>query len=162
MEKNICSVSSITSMTESTNVLVEENGTLRKLNLYSEFDKQNNFFNNKITELVSTFGTEGIWTYKKDNSGFALCWGAVSSDYHMAGGTTTMPNSTDYSQRTCPFPQNLFIETPLIVVTAIDSGIGVATAEVDKSSSKDNCSVLIWGNLNAFGNINVLAIGRWK
>ena len=40
-EKNICSVDTIESMSDVTNVLVDENGSLRKMNLKAEFDKIN-------------------------------------------------------------------------------------------------------------------------
>ena len=52
-ERNICSVDLLQTMSENTNVIVDENGTLNKLNIYNEF----NHVNTKIDNEIDTVNT---------------------------------------------------------------------------------------------------------
>lgn len=55
-DKNICEVSLLDSMTENTNVLVEENGTLNKLNLNNEL----NTLDNKLSETIGQLSNPNL------------------------------------------------------------------------------------------------------
>lgn len=50
-DRNICEVSLLDSITESTNVLVEENGVLNKLNLYDEINPLKDEISNVKNQL---------------------------------------------------------------------------------------------------------------
>lgn len=52
-DRNICNVDILETMTEDTNVIVEENGALNKFNIYNEFNTVNTKINNEI-DAVNT------------------------------------------------------------------------------------------------------------
>lgn len=108
-------------------------------------------------------GTNGIWTYLKRSNGVAICYGKIEkTESTFIGNTTVGANvPTYYAILSENFPEDLFLEAPLVFASANDSGSGVVAASND-NSTKETCNVSVWGQNTAIGSVNVLAIGRWK
>lgn len=114
-------------------------------------------------------GTDGIWTYRKWDSGIAECWGTARIEYtgFQAWGTGYETNA---SVRNINYPTGLFISTPICNMQ-IDSpcSYGLYLEVYGSGGSKDRTpnfagvrpnSVSISGTV--FHNISVNAKGRWK
>lgn len=109
-------------------------------------------------------GTDGPWFYEKWSNGVSKCWGMLNDDFQTGfGSSDTGSAKATYHEYTCPFIENLFIDTPLVFVTACDGGSGLATASNDNSNSV-TCKVTSWGAEDATnnGNVNIFAVGRWQ
>ena len=127
------------------------------------FDKGVWIGGNQIIDHIIEQDTSGIWTYEKWTSGKSVCYGTISG---ITAGTssTSFGGSgvvTYYGTASVNFPSGLFTSTPVVLVTANDSGTGVVAAENDNSTNT-SCIVTIWGASSAIGAANVIAIGRWK
>ena len=70
-------------------------------------------------DFVVEYGSSGIWTYRKWNSGIAECWGTtepISIDNNLQHGYLYYANLSYY------FISNLFIEAPFINVNTFSGG----------------------------------------
>ena len=64
----------------------------------------------KVGDYVVEQGTDGIWTYRKWNSGIAECWG---TSLHESVAMTHVQGGSWYSdEQTISFPTNLFNQAP--------------------------------------------------
>ncbi len=75
--KNICTVDTLGSATENTNVIAEENGTLVRLNLKTEFDARSeiayiNFQCNDATSENDFFKKMGKLVYESNGNAFLV------------------------------------------------------------------------------------------
>ena len=67
-----------------------------------------------IADYAVEAGTNGIWTYKKYNSGLAKCWGTTES---VATGSLTKSNYIYYKSgiKVATLPTDLFIEVDTVI-----------------------------------------------
>jgi hypothetical protein len=107
-------------------------------------------------------GTEGIWTYRKWNSGIAECWGlyvasiAVTTSSAGYGGYRSNQIEADF-----PFT---FAQIPSITATIASGSGGAWVNNVSGSSSSKVGFYLSSAQSNAAQSraIGIHAIGRWK
>ena len=67
-------------------------------------------------DFVIEEGTDGIWTYRKWNSGISECWGSVDTSTSFAAWTAPIYYGSTYSADQT-YPTNLFIEKPVLNVS---------------------------------------------
>ena len=112
-------------------------------------------------DSVVEVGTEGIWTYRKWNSGIAECWGTVnvaSRTYAANGG---------YYNVGFTYPPNLFNNSPTCVevsgglTSTVNTDIGF-TGNNNASSGQTYLINRNSGAVTATGWVFVHVIGRWK
>ncbi len=119
----------------------------------------------KITDFPIEEGTDGIWSYRKWQSGIAECWGLypiIGAEVGTAWGSL-YETAVNYQQR---FPEGLFIDAPATHYFAQTSNGGVCLAlETVGETTKDyTCSLF---PIRATPQtvdlvIAIRAIGRWK
>lgn len=106
-------------------------------------------------------GSDGIWTYRKWNSGIAECW------CYITGASTSL--STSYgamyygAQKTQAFPTGLFNDFPKFVNAQVyDNGNGTQASL--STWNKDSMSWYPYGLHNTTITIGYTleAKGRWK
>lgn len=125
-------------------------------------DSLNRDFRGSVDWIVEE-GTDGIWTYRKWNSGIAECWGTDTRSgswtqwgtlYELSGG----------SYRTS-YPTGLFIERPLCVAT-MKSGIVGGFLEYYTAGTKDLTDGVLIMRPNTTSattfEVNFYSKGRWK
>ena len=111
-------------------------------------------------------GTNGIWEYRKWNSGIAECWFSVSQLHTFSGsdvkswGSVYEGPSTYYT-----YPSGLFIQEPTnIIQKAGGAGgwleVGGGASAIRTSSVYPIYPASKSGTVNCY--IGVYAIGRWK
>jgi hypothetical protein len=105
-------------------------------------------------------GTDGIWTYRKWNSGIAECWGRTAES---SLALSTAYNGAYYGTLTVQLPSELFISAPLVTATRNSSSTGVTWLQVYsvttssfKADIGNNTSVTVPVSLG------VEAKGTWK
>lgn len=113
-----------------------------------------------VADYIVEQGTEGIWTYRKWNSGIAECWGYTVG---TSIACTTQWGSAYYSApRTYDFPTGLFIPYPIITATLYDGGgLGWVTLN---TWTKDNMSVYVSEPISNTRTMQICfqVVGRWK
>ena len=74
-----------------------------------------------VDDYVVDVGTDGIWTYRKWNSGIAECWGTYTS-----GNISVASRNGWYSGECIPddFPTGLFISAPKVMTNCTTWGTG--------------------------------------
>lgn len=106
-------------------------------------------------------GTDGIWTYRKWNSGVAECWGTYTLSYTSMSTWGSMYYSQPYA--TISFPTGLFVDIPTANFTrvrGIEGWVGNTTITKDQITN-----VYITRPSTAGANttyIDVSVKGRWK
>ena len=105
-------------------------------------------------------GTDGMWTYRKWNSGVAECWGnATETNKAM---TNSEGSGYFASANTYNYPTNLFTETPTLNVTTQCTGRLTAFG----LSTQDSARFVgyYWSTISATATIYgwFRAIGKWK
>lgn len=115
-------------------------------------------------DYVSVYGTDGIWTYRKWNSGVSECWGSISktvTGWSQWGGL--YEGNQNFQAN---YPSGLFTDTPELFA-APSGGLGLAGVEFYQGASNTQTPqmYLLRGN-NISGSysckVNCHAIGRWK
>lgn len=113
-----------------------------------------------VADYIVDQGTDGIWTYRKWNSGIAECWGYTVG---ASIACTTQWGSAYYSApRTYDFPTGLFIPYPIITATLYDGGgLGWVTLN---SWTKDSMSVYVSEPISNTRTMQICfhVVGRWK
>lgn len=118
------------------------------------------------TDYITEESTDGIWTYRKWNSGIAECWG--TSNQKNVAATTRWPNASMYYGilTNVSFPSGLFTSAPTIchLFGRITGGNGWLTQNTNMSSSTVGTIYVIAPSSITLTNvnINIYAIGRWK
>lgn len=109
-------------------------------------------------------GTNGIWTYRKWNSGIAECWGihpVDSCDISTAWGYL-FESAAGFR---VDFPSGLFINTPVANISVQESTAGLLSLELLNGTSKDS-TCTIYPTRATPGvvslKIAVQATGKWK
>ena len=88
--QNICDVEKITELTDNTNVIVEQNGSLKKFNIKSEFDEVNSNLNDNSDEIAKlNSDIEAIALYEQ------YVWYTVERN-NGTSKTITLPYSSEY------------------------------------------------------------------
>ena len=109
-------------------------------------------------DYVVEQGEDGIWTYRKWNSGIAECWTNTTT----TGGSSTEGNLY-WMSCAINFPTNLFIETPEAFPSMQGNWIG--GIQNNNSLSKTTWGGYMWTatkqNTYTF-TVRVYAKGRWK
>lgn len=111
-------------------------------------------------------GTDGIWTYRKWNSGVAECWGTKSwslSSWTQWGGTgifySTFSGQEDY-------PASLFISAPSVTANAVlsngDAWYGTSNTESNTKSPNVFLLRVSTGSTGVQGRVHFHAKGNWK
>ena len=114
-----------------------------------------------VADFVVEQGTNGIWNYRKWDSGIAECWGTTSKS--ISGVSKTAPFSGYcYEIGVVAFPTGLFISTPTATVSGrLDSNyVCVSYSPVSTSSVSVELQANVSGTRTAYAYIN--ALGRWK
>lgn len=112
-------------------------------------------------------GTEGIWTYRKWNSGTAECWGETSATTSFTAWTAPIYYGTTYSPNT-NFPTNMFIATPSlqVMLKAIGSDCWMGTdsnSALNKNTTGRYYPIRIGASSGQVTyNVRFYAIGKWK
>lgn len=120
---------------------------------------QNALFSEKVDYVVEQ-GTDGIWTYRKWNSGIAECWGSYTETKSHAGTTL---GGYAYTAAVY-FPTDFFIDVPIVTYSAYLGNQYALTGTLTNSFSKN--SISLWAVCNTSGSktttwqMNVK--GRWK
>lgn len=110
-------------------------------------------------DFVVSHGTDGIWTYRKWDSGIAECWGIWTGTltyYYSANGFG------GYNTGSINFPNGVFNATPTVTADgAIGNGFYAGSIPTATSTY---VSIIALGT--AIGTVscmfNIHAIGRWK
>ena len=142
------------------NEIVAIDGTDMTAQEISDFVDSLNVTGINAVDYVVENGAEGIWTYRKWNSGKAECWGTTtvaSNAYSASGG---------YKQIKETLPTGLFNTTPLVLVsgkiasnaqtsigyTSADSATQVQTYLINRGTSA----------ITSTGAVYWQVIGTWK
>lgn len=111
-------------------------------------------------------GVDGIWTYRKWNSGIAECWGTHSWTVTSWGAWGNLYESNNSYAN---YPTGLFISKPIVqIVPNCDNGaVGAASVEVwtGHTAIRTPSFNFIRGNTgatNTTGAVNIYARGTWK
>ena len=113
----------------------------------------------KVDYIVEQ-GTNGIWTYRKWNSGIAECWGALNGS---ANFTRSWAGMSICDSMNVSFPADLFIATPF--VTFSNSGGGSAVVFNGGSATQYQVPIQLGRGSNGSAvtfNVPIVAKGRWK
>ena len=113
-----------------------------------------------MTDFVVSQGTEGIWTYRKWNSGIAECWGYTPA---TSIACTTQWGSAYYSSpRTYNFPSGLFLPYPTVNALLYDNG-GLGWITIN-TWSESNVNLYISEPISNTRNMQICfqVSGRWK
>lgn len=106
-------------------------------------------------------GTDGIWTYRKWNSGIAECWGI--DEYNTTGAVSWGGVYYQTPNRTLNFPSLLFTQTPSVCAFGITT---TGTQGWITTSNISNTSFVYYQvrGTSAYGLVtaSVHAIGTWK
>ena len=108
-------------------------------------------------DFIVEQGTNGIWTYRKWNSGVAECWCTDSS--HSTGSSTT----TNFS---ISLPSGLFTVKPVVVMSQGTAGtVDSRVNYVNVTGTSPNFNIDCWIYSSGTSKVVTLfihSIGRWK
>lgn len=107
-------------------------------------------------------GTDGIWTWRKWQSGIAECWGDTG-EITLTNYTTAGTFLYGY-QTSVQFPTNLFVSKPIVTYSAyVGSGFALTGTEtLNISASSVTLYALCTGSGSKPTIWQVSAKGRWK
>lgn len=111
------------------------------------------------TPLVIESGISGDWTYRKWSDGTVEIWGTQSGSYAM---TTVEGNGFYAPLTTYNFPNNLFINTPVVTCSARTSG-SLGNYSVNNVSNTF-VNGYWWSTKSTTRTcyVYIYAIGKWK
>ena len=134
-DKNICEVSQLDSMTENTNVLVEENGSLNKLNLHGELNELKTGIEN-ITYKVTK--SKVIQIAVSDIQMTASTRGSFNANWSNDPSVTGINEITDATVVGCRLTQsNGECVSTNYYISAVDESTQVYTLTVNYSNLTD-------------------------
>lgn len=118
----------------------------------------------EIADYIVEQGTDGIWTYRKWNSGIAECWGILPTQtlaitqawgsIYSAGSNTIRGN----------FPTGLFVSAPVesFAIRGSDSS-AVPCFGGNNSATQTSAYQFVRGTASSVSiSLSIHAIGRWK
>ena len=114
------------------------------------------------SDYVIEQGTDGIWTYRKWESGIAECWGLKTETVQM----TSNYGGAYYGQSSVNFPTSLFITEPILTATR-QGRAGAGLVHISSYSVSTTVASYFVDNTNssyADAPIGIAfhAMGRWK
>lgn len=117
-----------------------------------------------IVDHVIGQGTDGIWTYRKWNSGIAECWGTFSStSSHYAGPYASFLYGYNYLN--LAFPSGLFKSgTRPYAVYGVKVGTAFSMAAANLAVSNTGINLYALANVSGSQSImwDIQVKGRWK
>ena len=121
-----------------------------------------NYILNQLTDFVVEEGTDGIWTYRKWNSGIAECWGRYSVT--LTKYTTAGSFAGYYAD--VPLPTGLFVSGSIPTHTYTATvGTGFAMPGSGMGTDNTNMKVYALGTASADNQscvFDIMVKGRWK
>lgn len=117
-----------------------------------------------LADYVAEQGTDGIWTYRKWNSGIAECWGTYTwTNTEWSAWGNLQEGTGSYTN----YPTSLFNATPYLQCTVSPTSVGLAGIELWSGASASRTPTLIpirgnAGATNVAVSVDLYAIGRWK
>ena len=131
-----------------------------------DFVQSLNAVNISSVDYIVEQGVDGIWTYRKWNSGIAECWGTHSWTVTSWGAWGNLYESNNSYVN---YPTGLFSSKPIVqIVPNCDNGaVGAASVEVwtGHTAIRTPSFNFIRGNTgatNTTGAVNIYARGTWK
>lgn len=115
-------------------------------------------------DYVVEQGVDGIWTYRKWNSGISECWGlytATLTNYASSVGSASLYG---YKTESISFPTDLFIEEPIPTFSAyVGSGFAM-TGTLTSAISATNCTFYAVATSSGSQSTKwyLRAEGKWK
>lgn len=113
-------------------------------------------------DYIIAEGTEGIWTYRKWNSGIAECWGRYSVTLTKY---TTVSSFAGYTSSVA-FPSDLFVSGSIPTHTYTATvGTGFAMPAGGMGTSNTTMTVYALGTASANNQscvFDIMVKGRWK
>ena len=109
-------------------------------------------------------GVDGIWTWRKWQSGIAECWGDTGV-ISLTNYTTTFGGNGYGYTTSVTFPTNLFVSVPILTYSAyIGNGFGVTGTLTSSSLSNVSANIYAVGGTSGTKDTRWLieAKGRWK
>lgn len=122
----------------------------------------NRNFRGSVNWIVEE-GTDGIWTYRKWDSGIAECWGTAS-------GTTTCNSTWGSTMYITPalsvtFPEDLFLEPPKVTYSSA-SHANSSLIPFNSGTTTKSVFMFQMGRMTSIASQNyfldIVAKGRWK
>lgn len=115
-------------------------------------------------DFITEEGTEGIWTYRKWNSGLAECWGTLEETITGWTAWGTLYEGTA-SIHTATYPSGLFTSVPNFWANSKGNSVGafIETFSVGSATTTPQVYAVrpTTGNLGNF-NFSLYAKGVWK
>ena len=110
-------------------------------------------------DYVVDYRTDGIWTYRKWNSGIAECWRYYSSIASTSGSVL----GGYYAALSFTFPSGLFIGEPPLVLASGRLGTGVSMV-CARDAGATSTTIHILTNQSGSNSVivRIYAIGKWK
>ena len=120
-----------------------------------------------VGDFVTEWGKDGIWTWRKWNSGVAECFGTIDSktyDVSTPWGSLFRSYSDTESENSADYPENLFCENPLTFADIRRTGLSVMLMKRDSGSSarSPNYFLVAAASGEYEAALYVSAKGRWK
>lgn len=111
------------------------------------------------SDYVVEQGTEGIWTYRKWDSGIAECWGTWSGSLTHYG--TSFGGYAFYT--TVSFPTGLFTDMPIVTYSGtVDSSFALTGTILTGTKDSVNCYAISGSGNTQPVNFYLICKGRWK
>jgi hypothetical protein len=112
-----------------------------------------------LVDYVVAEGVEGIWTWRKWNSGAAECWGTWSGSLTHYG--TSFGGYAFYT--TVNFPSNFFISAPVVTYSAqVGSSFGLTGTQLTSDKDYTNCYAISGASGTQAVRFILDCKGRWK
>ena len=112
-----------------------------------------------VEDFIAEEGTDGIWTYRKWNSGIAECWGTTA---YRSVTTTSAFGAVYYGPtQTVTYPSGLFTVAPKATITIL-SGNGLWAGITSETTTAVTYYPYAPKNQSHTIAEQVMVIGRWK
>ncbi len=114
-----------------------------------------------IADYVVEQGVSDGWTYRKWASGIAECWGRFSRVISWSGGGPVYYSTTI---KYLNFPQNLFVNTPIVTTGFNNASAYVISTlgDITTTYAAERYCRIMGGSEDISGVISAKAVGRWK
>lgn len=150
-----------TNWVNNTNPAISAENLNKIENELENLDNQiNNLEENLSVDYIVEQGTEGIWAYRKWNSGIAECWGLYSE------GAIAFSNLWQYAyysaQLTRNYPTDFFINAPIVASTCqSNAGLNYITVTGNTAASVTYYITSSKAETRTC-SVHLYAIGKWR
>ena len=119
------------------------------------------------TDYIVSQGTQGMWTYRKWNSGIAECWGVTPYEICTIESDPTTGLKTQYTPtRSYPFS---FASIPIVLIQICAANHSVYGGFIKNNGSVDNtpsygfyAAEAAYSSTGFIVSTNIQVIGKWK